>query len=136
MAYHLTNAFNSALTPENKKQKGRKVPLIDYPQGTPSECSSPSKPHPPTSETNSNSTRSTSERSFLPSDRSYSSPEGCEQQSTRVHQLHFGQAEASDFLPKGKWYEVWLAQNRFNPRRDSPMAQWLSDWEKDFESLG
>ena len=112
------------------------APLIEYPQGNPSERSSPSKPHPPTSETNSNSTRSDSERSVLSPDRGYAGPEGREEQSTRAHHLSLRQAEASDFLPEGKWYEVWLAENRFNPRRERPMSQWLSDWEKDFESLG
>ena len=112
------------------------APLIDYPQGKPPQRSSLPKPHPPTSETKSNSTHSASERSTLRSDSGYSGPEGSEEQTTRVQQLQFGQAEASDFLPKGKWYELWLAQNRFNPRRDGPMAQWLSDWERDFESLG
>ena len=112
------------------------APLIEYPQGTPCERSSPSKPHPPKSETNSNSTRSDSERSVLSPDRGYAGPEGREEQSTRAHHLSLRQAEASDFLPEGKWYEVWLAENRFNPRRDRPMSQWLSDWEKDFESLG
>ena len=136
MTCHLTNAFNSASTPENKKQKGRKAPLIDYPQGTPSERSSPSKPHPPTRETNSNSTRSDSERSGFPSESGYAGPEGCKEQSTRAHHLSLGQAEASDFLPEGKWYKEWLAENRFNPRRHRPMSQWLSDWEKDFKSLG
>lgn len=112
------------------------APVIDYPQGNPPQRSSPSKPHPPTSNTNSNSTHSASERSILPSESGYSGPEGHAERGSRVHHPHFGQAEASDFLPKGKWYEVWLAENRFNPRRDGPMAQWLSDWEKEFESRG
>ncbi|KAK0509526.1 hypothetical protein JMJ35_007920 [Cladonia borealis] len=132
---HLTNSSNSALSPESTKQKARKAPLINYPQGPPPEYSSPSEPRPPTSETNSNSTRSASDQSVLPYNRAYSGPEGCVEQSTRAYHLPFAQAEASDFLPKGEWYEVWLAESRFNPRRDKPMSDWLSDWEKDFENL-
>lgn len=125
----------SASTPEKKKQKGRMVPLINYPQGPPPERSSPSKPRFPTSETNSNSTSSASERSVLPN-RADTGPEGYEDQSTRANHRQFRQAEASDFLPKGEWYELWKAEIRSNPRRERPMSQWLSDWEYDFESLG